>query len=373
MKSISHSSVEDIISDIRQGRMIVLVDDDETSTSEGIVMVAAEYCDAFHVNFMARQARGLVCLALTRDRCEQLELTSMVIGGSEKKPNFTTSIEAAKGIDTGISAADRAHTIQTAVASLASPADIVQPGHVFPLMVASGGVLMRAGLTEAASDYVGLSGLPPAAVISDILSSEGELADKLELSEFANKHQLKIGSIADLINFRLRNEHTIKRIRTGKIETFFGDFNLSVYKDNVIGGTHVALWRGEILAEVATSVRVQVCSTMRDLINCRSLSSRSWSFTQSLKYMSRSSSGVIILVGGQESEQQLLSSIDLSLGLSDFEDSTHIDSSKNIGLGAQILRDLGVGKIRLLSAPIKYNALSGFDLEVVDFVSPIIE
>ena len=233
------------MSDIRQGRMIVLVDDDENSTSEGIVMLAAEHCDAFHVNFMARQARGLVCLALTRDRCEQLELTSMVIGGSDKKPNFTTSIEAAKGIDTGISAADRAHTIQTAVASFASPADIVQPGHVFPLMVASGGVLMRAGLTEAASDYAGLSGLAPAAVISDILSSKGELADKSQLSEFANKHQLKTGSMADLINFRLRNEHTIKRIRTGKIETLFGDFNLSVYKDNVSGGIHVALWRGD--------------------------------------------------------------------------------------------------------------------------------
>ncbi len=201
MKPISNSSVKDILSDIRQGRMVVLVDDDENSSSEGIVMVAAEHCDASHVNFMARQARGLVCLALTRERCEQLELTSMVLGGSDKKPNFTTSIEAAKGIDTGISAADRAHTIKTAVANYATAADIVQPGHIFPLMVASGGVLMRAGLTEAASDYAGLSGLPPAAVISDILTSDGELANNFELSEFAIKHQLRIGSIADLINF----------------------------------------------------------------------------------------------------------------------------------------------------------------------------
>ena len=361
------------MSEIRQGRMVVLVDDDANSANEGVVMVAAEYCHASHVNFMARQARGLVCLALTQERCKQLDLTSMVAGGSDKKPNFTTSIEAAQGIDTGISAADRAHTIKTAVASHASSADIVQPGHVFPLMVASGGVLMRAGLTEAASDYAGLSGLTPAAVISDVLTSEGELADNLKLSEFASKHQLKIGSIAELINFRLTNEHTIKKIRTGNIETLFGSFNLAVYKDSVAGGNHIALWRGEISSDVATLVRVHVSSVMRDLISCKSFSSKSWSFMQSLRYISESSGGVIVLVDTQESERQLLSNIDLSLGLSDAEDLMHTDPSKNIGLGAQILRDLGVGKIHLLGAPIKYNALSGFGLEVVDFVSPNIK
>ena len=363
------NTVDELISDLRQGRMIVLLDDDADSHNEGVVMVAAEHCDANHVNFMARQARGLVCLTLTEERCRQLDLPPMVDDAAGEKSNFTLSIEAAVGIDTGISAGDRARTVQAAVAPHAVPADIVQPGHIFPLTAVPGGVLTRAGHTEAASDYARLAGLLPAAVIADILTPEGTLADGPALAEFAAKNGLKIGTIADLIHFRMVNERTIRRVREGVINTAYGEFDLTAYRDQTAGAVHLAVSRGDIRADEPTLVRVHVQSALRDMVNSEIEGRVSWSMTKCLKTLAEADRGVIVLLAKDEGPEQLLHSIDMALG----ETPTardNPDSYTTVGLGSQILRDLGVGKIHLMGAPIKYNAISGFDLEVLDFVNP---
>jgi 3,4-dihydroxy 2-butanone 4-phosphate synthase/GTP cyclohydrolase II len=292
----------------------------------------------------------------------------MVEEAEGENSNFTLSIEAAVGIDTGISAADRARTVQAAVAPHAVPADIVQPGHIFPLTVVPGGVLTRAGHTEAASDYARLAGLLPAAVIADILTPEGTLADGPALVEFARQHQLKIGTIADLIHFRLVNERTIRRIREGKIQTAHGEFQLTAYRDQTEGGVHLALSQGEIKADEPTLVRVHVASTLRDLASCELPERPSWSINRCMQAVAEAGRGVIVLLAREESVDQLLASVDMALGQDQAVAATP-DSYTTVGLGSQILRDLGVGKIHLMGAPIKYNAISGFYLEVLDFVS----
>jgi 3,4-dihydroxy 2-butanone 4-phosphate synthase/GTP cyclohydrolase II len=364
------NSVDELISDIRQGRMVVLLDDDADSHNEGVVMVAAEHCEAKHVTFMARQARGLICLALTDERCRQLDLPPMVDDAQGEKSNFTLSIEAATGIDTGISAADRARTVQAAVAPHATPADIVQPGHIFPLAVKPGGVLTRAGHTEAASDYARLAGLLPAAVIADILTPQGMLADGPALREFATQHGLKIGSIADLIHFRMVNERTIRRIREGVVDTEYGEFRLTVYREHTAGDIHLALSRGEIVAHEPTLVRVHVQSVMRDLLTSRISQRPSWSMRKCLAAVAAEGRGVIVLLANRERPEQLLGSIDMVLGKQRLPGGPAPDTYTTVGLGSQILKDLGVGKIHLMGAPIKYNAISGFDLEVLEFVDP---
>ena len=364
------NTVDELISDLRQGRMVVLVDDDADSHNEGVVMVAAEHCDANHVNFMARQARGLVCLTLTEERCRQLDLPPMVENALGEKSNFTLSIEASVGIDTGISAADRARTVHAAVAPHAVPADIVQPGHIFPLTALPGGVLTRAGHTEAASDYARLAGLLPSAVITDILTPEGTLADGPALAAFAEKHQLKIGTIADLIHFRMVNERTIRRVREGKINTAYGQFQLTAYRDQNEGEVHIALSRGEITPDEPTLVRVHVQSALRDMVNSEIDTRPSWSMTRCLRKLAEAERGVIVLLAREEGPEQVLASIDMALGEIATERQSGPNTYSTVGLGSQILRDLGVGKIHLMGAPIKYNAISGFDLEVLDFVSP---
>lgn len=362
------NSVDELISDMRQGRMVVLVDDDADSHNEGVVVVAAEHCDASHVNFMARQARGLVCLTLTDERCRQLDLPPMVDDAVGEKSNFTLSIEAAEGIDTGISAADRARTVQAAVAPHARPSDIVQPGHIFPLTAVAGGVLTRAGHTEAASDYARLAGLLPAAVIADILTPEGMVADGPALAEFASKHRLKIGTIADLIHFRMVNERTIRRIREGTINTAHGEFQLTAYRDQTAGLVHLALSRGTIAPDKPTLVRVHVQSALRDLVTSQVPGRPSWSMNKCLQTVAENGRGVIVLLARAESADQLLASVDMALGQNSPTAVATPDTYTTVGLGSQILRDLGVGKIHLMGAPIKYNAISGFDLEVLEFV-----
>lgn len=364
------NTVDELISDIRQGRMVVLVDDDADSHNEGVVMVAAEHVDAPQINFMARQARGLVCLTLTEERCRQLDLPPMVAAARGEKSNFTLSIEAAVGIDTGISAADRARTVHAAVAPHAVPADIVQPGHIFPLTAVPGGVLTRAGHTEAASDYAHLAGLLPAAVIADILTPEGVLADGPALVEFAAKHQLKIGTIADLIHFRMVNERTIERIREGQIQTAQGAFQLTVYRETNSGRLHLALATGEIRAEQPTLVRVHVGSTMRDLLTSELPDRPSWNIGACLAKVAAAGCGVIVLLAREETTGQLLDSIDMALGRVPTSAAAPPDTYTTVGLGSQILKDLGVGKIHLMGAPIKYNAISGFDLEVLEYIAP---
>ena len=364
------NSVDELISDIRQGRMVVLLDDDADSHNEGVVMVAAEHCEASHVNFMARRARGLICLALTQERCAQLDLPPMVDDGRGEKANFTLSIEAARGIDTGISAADRALTVQAAVAPHARPDDIVQPGHIFPLTAVPGGVLTRAGHTEAASDYARLAGLLPAAVIADILTPEGTLADGVALRDFARERGLKIGSIADLIHFRLANERTIRRVREGTIDTDYGQFQLTAYCDQTDAGVHLALSMGMISHDEPTLVRVHVQSLMRDLVTSHVAGRPAWTLGRCLQAVSDRGSGVVVILSRAEHHEQLLDSIDLVLGESPPGGLGPRESYTSVGLGSQILKDLGVGKIHLMGAPLKYNAISGFDLEVLDFVDP---
>jgi 3,4-dihydroxy 2-butanone 4-phosphate synthase/GTP cyclohydrolase II len=368
--NIELNTVDELISEIRQGRMVVLLDDDAESHNEGVVMVAAEHCEAKHVTFMARQARGLICLTLTEERCQQLDLPPMVEDARGEKSNFTLSIEASSGIDTGISAADRARTVQAAVAPHAQPADIVQPGHIFPLTAMPGGVLTRAGHTEAASDYTRLAGLLPAAVIADILTAEGTVADGPALREFATRHELKIGSIADLIHFRMVNERTIRRIREGTINTEHGEFRLTAYRDQTEGDVHLALSRGEIVAHEPVLVRVHVQSVMRDLVTSKISDRPTWSLGKCLQAVAENGRGVIVLLARAERPEHLLASIDMALGEHDGTLGVNADAYTTVGLGSQILKDLGVGKIHLMGAPIKYNAISGFDLEVLDYVDP---
>ncbi len=364
------NTVDELISDLRQGRMVVLVDDHTEDLNQGVVMVAAEHCDAGHVNFMARRAKGLVCLTLTEERCRQLDLPPMVEVAMGEKSNFTLSIEAAEGIDTGISAADRALTVQAAVAPHAVPSDIVQPGHIFPLTCMPGGVLSRAGHTEAATDYARLAGLLPAAVIADILTPEGTLAEGQSLADFAAEHQLKIGTIADLIHFRMVNERTIERVREGVVNTAFGEFRLTAYRDANARGVHLALHRGEIHADQPTLVRVHVQSTLRDLCLTEVAGRESWNLSRCLEAVAKVERGVIVVLAKEESDERLLASIDMALGAEPAAAQGTPDIYTSVGLGSQILRDLGVGKIHLMGAPIKYNAISGFELEVLEFVDP---
>ncbi|EAQ98591.1 3,4-dihydroxy-2-butanone-4-phosphate synthase [Congregibacter litoralis] len=375
MSKLSISSVGELLDDLRQGRMVVILDErneKDARNNEGVVMVAAEHCSAEHVTFMARKARGLVCLALTQERCEQLDLPPMVAGAASDNSHFTLSIEAAKGIDTGISAADRAHTVQVAVAAQAEPADIVQPGHIFPLAAQAGGVLTRAGHTETAVDYTRIAGLTPAAVIADVLDDQGELADGPALTAFAEEHGLKVGTVADLIHYRIANEQTIERVREGVISTRYGNFQLATYRDRTHGGLHIALSLGEISATEPTLVRVHATSTLRDLLGSDVQGQVGWSVQRSLAAIAKSGSGVLVLLGRSETDEQLLHSVDLALGEIEPRDPKASDSYNTVGVGSQILRELGVGKIRLMGAPIKYNAISGFGLEVIDYLEPVV-
>ena len=290
--------------------------------------------------------------------------------GLGEKARFTLSIEAAEGIDTGISAADRARTVQAAVAPFARPQDIVQPGHIFPLAAVPGGVLTRAGHTEAGTDYARLAGLLPAAVITDILTPDGMVADGPALREFAAKHRLKIGTIADLIHFRMVNERTIRRIRQGTIRTEYGEFQLTAYRDQTAGDVHIALSRGEIVEDEPTLVRVHVQSALRDLVTSQIADQPSWNMANCLQAVADNGRGVVVLLARTESAEQLLASIDMVLGDVAPAGVMTPDSYTTVGLGSQILKDLGVGKIHLMGAPIKYNAISGFGLEVLDFVQP---
>jgi len=365
-------SVEDLITDIRAGRMVVLLDDDvEKEVNEGVVMMAAEFVAAEHVNFMARQARGLVCLALTEERCRLLGLPPMAEEPGGEKSNFTVSIEAREGISTGISAADRARTIQVAVSPTAVAEDIVQPGHIFPLVAMPGGVLTRAGHTEAASDYARLAGLQPSAMIADILTTDGQLANGAQLAAFAQQHSLKIGSIADLIHHRVVSERTIRRLREGTIQTAHGEFKLTAYCDDNTGHVHLALHQGAIERDTPTLVRVHVQAAVRDMLGAEAPNRPSWNISKCLAAVSEAGHGVVVLLARAESDEALLHSVDIALGQADIAQvgGSNPSTYMMVGIGSQILRDLGVGKIRLMGAPIKYNAISGFDLEVTEYVA----
>jgi len=361
----------EIIEDIRQGKMVILMDDEDRE-NEGDLVMAADYVTPDAVNFMATHGRGLICLTLTKKRCEQLKLPLMVDKNqSPFATAFTLSIEAAEGVTTGISAADRARTVKAAVARDAKPTDIVYPGHIFPLMAQDGGVLVRAGHTEAGCDLARLAGLEPAAMIVEILNEDGTMARRPDLEIFAKKHGIKIGTIADLIEYRNLHETTIEQVASCNLPTEFGEFRLHTFRDTIDNQIHFALVKGQIDAEQATLVRVHLHNTFSDLLLSDRGANRSFSLHCAMKRVAEEG-GVLVLLGKNESADELIHTVQAFEAEDKGERPAAAGwkgSSRNVGVGSQILASLGVKKMRLLSLPKKYHALSGFGLEVVDYVS----
>ncbi|HHC73382.1 MAG TPA: 3,4-dihydroxy-2-butanone-4-phosphate synthase [Thiotrichales bacterium] len=365
------NSIEEIIDDIRQGKMVIIMDDEDRE-NEGDLLMAASLVRPEDINFMARYGRGLICLTLTRERCEQLRLPLMVTRNTEAQgTNFTVSIEAAKGVTTGISAADRAVTVRTAVAPNARPEDLVQPGHIFPLMAQPGGVLTRAGHTEAGCDLTRLAGLEPAAVIVEILNEDGTMARRPDLERFAAEHGLKIGTIADLIHYRIANETTVERVAESRIETEFGPFRLLAYHDTIDGQNHFALVRGEIAGDRPTLVRVHVSNTLCDLLGSRD-GTCSIPLREAMARVAEAEEGVVVVLRNPEDERQLIRDIRaLGMGASTPPSAEQkVGELRTVGAGSQILADLGVHKMRVMGTPRRMHGLSGFDLEVVEYVTP---
>ncbi len=364
------NSIEEIIADIREGKMVILMDDEDRE-NEGDIIVAAEKVTPEIINFMASKARGLICLTLTPQRCDYLGLPSMVAGnGSKFSTPFTVSIEAAEGVTTGISAGDRAITVQAAVNPMSKPDDIVQPGHIFPLRAQEAGVLARAGHTEAGCDIARLAGLQPAGCIVEIMNEDGTMARRPQLEEFAKEHDLKMGTIADLIQYRMNNEKTIEKLSSDKINTAYGEFDLHMYRNTINSETHMALTRGDIHNSESPIVRVQAAETLRDTLGAVIDNSTSWSMSNALKAISEAPSGALILLNAGERED-VAQSVETFFGRQKRQRDTNIDSSGayvTIGTGSQILRDLGVSKMRLLSSPMKFSGISGFNLEVVEYI-----
>jgi 3,4-dihydroxy 2-butanone 4-phosphate synthase/GTP cyclohydrolase II len=359
------SPTADVIAELRAGRMVVLVDEEDRE-NEGDLLIAAEFVTPEAINFMARHARGLVCLTLTEDKCRALNLPPMAaVNRASHGTNFTVSIEAATGVTTGISAADRARTVQVAIRADASPADLVQPGHVFPLMAQEGGVLVRAGHTEAGCDLSRLAGLTPAAVICEILKDNGEMARLPDLIEFAQKHRLKIGTIVDLIQYRSSTESLVRRVAEREIETIHGKLRLHLYSDRIGEATHLALVKGRPDPRREVLVRVHEPVSVIDLIDVAS-HSHSWNFNDALAAISRAECGVIVLLHRPETAADLLERARAGEG----GRAANGMVLRNYGIGAQILRDLGVRRMRIMGVPRPMPSMAGFDLEVVGYLQP---
>jgi len=364
--------IDDVLADLRAGRMVIVMDDEDRENEGDLVMAAAKV-RAEDINFMARYGRGLICLTLTPARCEQLRLPLMVSGTDRaRSTNFTLSIEAAEGVTTGISAHDRAHTIQTAVASGARPEELRQPGHIFPLMGQPGGVLTRAGHTEAGCDLARLAGLEPAAVIVEILNEDGTMARRPDLVAFARSHQLKMCTIAQLIRYRLEKEESVEQISEDRIETEFGPFRMVCFEDHVHQDVHLALVRGEIGPGAVPLVRVQLTDTLRDLVGVRS-TQLGWPLRDAMQRIAQEEHGIVVLLRRHELPRELVDSVSLLSGRpvapGDHRDGQESRVLRTYGIGAQILRALGVRRMRVLSAPKQMYGLSGFGLEVVDYVN----
>jgi 3,4-dihydroxy 2-butanone 4-phosphate synthase/GTP cyclohydrolase II len=358
--------IEEIIEDYRQGKMVLLVDDEDRE-NEGDLLLAADCCNAQAISFMAREARGLICLTLTDEHCQRLGLEQMVpSNGSVFATAFTVSIEAATGVSTGISAADRARTVAAAVASDACAEDLVQPGHIFPLRAREGGVLTRAGHTEAGCDLARLAGFTPASVIVEVMNDDGTMARRPDLEAFAARHGIKIGTIADLIHYRLSTEHTVVRIGERELPTVHGTFRLISYEDRIEGGVHMAMIMGDIKRDQPTLVRVHVIDPLRDLVGAEYTGPSNWTLWAALQKVAEEGSGVVVVLANHESSQALLERIpQLTQPPRQFSRSQSRIYSE-VGTGAQILQDIGVGKLRHMGAPLKYAGLTGYDLEVVE-------
>lgn len=363
--------VPEIVEELRAGRMVILVDEEDRE-NEGDLVMAAEFVNAEAINFMVTHGRGLVCLTLTEERCRQLDLPLMATrNGTRFGTNFTVSIEAAEGVETGISAADRARTVQAAVARDARPIDLVQPGHIFPLKAAKGGVLVRAGHTEAGCDLTAMAGLIPAAVICEVLNPDGTMARLPDLLVFAREHGIKVGTIADLIQYRSEHESMIERLHKKSVKTPYGEFECHAYRDLSSGGLHLALVHGEISPEVETLVRVHEPTTVLDVLIEGDVG-HSWTLPTALRTVAKSDSGVVLLMNCQSSEEESFEQIQAWAADSPAQAPRGRPSRNDLrtyGIGAQILRDLNVGKARLMSRPRKMPSMAGFALTVTGYHS----
>jgi 3,4-dihydroxy 2-butanone 4-phosphate synthase/GTP cyclohydrolase II len=360
------NTIEEIIADIREGKMVVILDDEDRE-NEGDLIMAASKVRPEDINFMAHKARGLICLSLERSRCEQLKLPLMVSQNHGRfSTNFTVSIEAAEGVTTGISAFDRAHTIRTAVKPDAAPEDITQPGHIFPLMARPGGVLTRAGHTETGVDLARLADLEPAAVLVEILNDDGSMARRPELEAFAKEHDLKIGTVADLIGYRLRTEKTVERIRHEPVSTAFGEFDLHVYRDIITGEQHTALVRGEPAKADAPLVRVHARNMLSDVLMIER-EDFGLPLRTAMQRIAMEEHGVIVVLGQNESNDEMMQKLLRQKPDAGKGGSSHSDEWRTVGIGAQILRDLGVRRMRAMSTPRRFTGLAGFGLEIVAY------
>ncbi|PKO49423.1 MAG: 3,4-dihydroxy-2-butanone-4-phosphate synthase [Betaproteobacteria bacterium HGW-Betaproteobacteria-4] len=349
---------------MRAGKIVILVDEEDRE-NEGDLVLAADHVTPEAINFMARFGRGLICLTLTESRCRQLDLPLMV--RDNKAPHgtaFTVSIEAAEGVSTGISAHDRSRTVQAAVARNAGPRDIVQPGHIFPLMAQKGGVLVRAGHTEAGCDLAQMAGCEPAAVICEILKDDGAMARLPDLLEFAREHSLKIGTIRDLIHYRAEHEKLVECVADKELICSHGSFRLRAFRDQTSGNLHLSLTLGEIRNGQETLVRVHEIDSVLDFLEYKS-QRHSFTVSQVMRIIAEQGSGVIVLLQRNQADADLLSFL---------QDAPQISAQKwdprIYGIGAQILRELGVGKMRLLGSPRKMPSMVGFGLEVCGYFSP---
>ncbi len=361
------SPVEDIVADMRAGRMVILVDEEDRE-NEGDLVLASDHVTPEAINFMARYARGLICLTLSREMCERLQLPPMVArNGAKHATAFTVSIEAAEGVTTGISAADRSRTVQAAVAANAQASDLVQPGHIFPLQAVDGGVLMRAGHTEAGCDLAVMAGCSPSSVICEVMNDDGTMARLPDLQIFAAQHSLKIGTIADLIEYRSRNDSLVKKVGCRAIQTAVGAFTAHAFRDTPSGELHLALVMGEWSAEAVVDVRVHEPLSVLDLLEVNS-PMHSWSLDASLRHIASEGKGVAVLLNCGESASELLAQFEGTARPAQAPERGRMDL-RTYGVGAQILRECGVTRMRLLGQPRRMPSMTGYGLETVGYLA----
>ena len=361
------SPVEDIVAELRAGRMVILVDEEDRE-NEGDLVLAADHVTPEAINFMAKYGRGLICLTLTRERCERLRLPPMVTrNGTKHATAFTVSIEAAEGVTTGISAADRARTVQAAVAPHAVPEDLVQPGHIFPLQAVDGGVLMRAGHTEAGCDLAAMAGCSPAAVICEVMKDDGTMARLPDLQLFAAEHGLKIGTIADLIEHRSRHESLIERIGSRPLQTAYGEFIAHAYRDKPSQGLHLALVKGQWHSDESVPARVHEPLSVLDLLEVQR-TMHSWGLDESLRYIEQQGRGVAVLLNCGESAAELLAQFEGTARATQAPERGRMDL-RTYGIGAQILRECGVHKMQLMGQPRRMPSMVGYGLEITGYIA----
>ena len=365
--SVAISSVEDIVADMRAGRIVILVDEEDRE-NEGDLVLAADHVTADAINFMARFGRGLICLTLSRERCNLLNLPPMTARNGDKKGTaFTVSIEAAEGVTTGISAADRARTVQAAVARNATAADLVQPGHIFPLQAVDGGVLMRAGHTEAGCDLASMAGCSPASVICEIMKDDGTMARLPDLQIFAAEHDLKIGTIADLIAYRSQVESLIQKVGVRPLQTAYGEFSAHAFRDTTGHGIHLALVKGQWSPDEVVPARVHEPLSVLDALEINR-AMHSWSLDACLSRIAAEGKGVVVLLNCGESADQLLAQFEGTARASHGPERGRMDL-RTYGIGAQILRECGVHRMNLMGSPRRMPSMTGYGLEIAGYLN----